>query len=170
LTIEAVHDLMTKHKMPYDQAWEMMREEWAFLPTEEDVPELGVDPDRLIEVLDEDSEPSLANIEANPLMLEVANLDGSLKPEFQEWESVLPLDADSLVPMWWPGEIEGQILSAEERAGDFAGNLEVLVAMREGHSAAHSPARNESSKPQHVLYSLLWLRSLVVEEWTPPWD
>ena len=29
---------------PYDQAWEAVREEWAFLPSEEDVPELGFDP------------------------------------------------------------------------------------------------------------------------------
>ncbi len=28
----------------YDQAWETLREEWAFLPSEEDVPELGFDP------------------------------------------------------------------------------------------------------------------------------
>ena len=28
----------------YDQAWEAVRQEWAFLPSEEDVPELGFDP------------------------------------------------------------------------------------------------------------------------------
>jgi len=30
-------------KLPYDQAWELVREEWAFLPSEEDQPNLGED-------------------------------------------------------------------------------------------------------------------------------
>jgi hypothetical protein len=30
--------------MAFWEAWELFRNEWAFLPTEEDVPELGTDP------------------------------------------------------------------------------------------------------------------------------
>jgi hypothetical protein len=43
LTLEALYDLEVKKKVPHDQAWEAVKEGWAFLPTEEDVPELGVD-------------------------------------------------------------------------------------------------------------------------------
>ena len=32
LTADALYDLTVVKKMPYDQAWELVREEWAFLP------------------------------------------------------------------------------------------------------------------------------------------
>jgi hypothetical protein len=35
MTSDAVYDLMIKG-VAHDQAWELMREEWAFLPEEED--------------------------------------------------------------------------------------------------------------------------------------
>ena len=47
LTGEALYDLTVVKKVPHDQAWELVKEEWAFLPTEEDVPELGFDPTQL---------------------------------------------------------------------------------------------------------------------------
>ena len=34
-TSDALHHLLTQG-VPYDQAWESVREEWAFLPTEAD--------------------------------------------------------------------------------------------------------------------------------------
>ena len=43
LTSEALADQVEKG-LPYNQAWELVREDWAFLPTEEDMPELGFDP------------------------------------------------------------------------------------------------------------------------------
>jgi hypothetical protein len=43
LTSDALATAIEKG-VPYDQAWETLREEWAFLPSEDDVPELGFDP------------------------------------------------------------------------------------------------------------------------------
>jgi hypothetical protein len=43
LTEEALEDLLSEG-VPYDQAWELVREMWICLPTEEDVPLLGEDP------------------------------------------------------------------------------------------------------------------------------
>ena len=40
LTSDALADLIHKG-VPYDQAWASVREEWAFLPSEEDPSELG---------------------------------------------------------------------------------------------------------------------------------
>lgn len=34
LTLDAMDDLMYKKRLSYDQAWELVREEWAFLPPE----------------------------------------------------------------------------------------------------------------------------------------
>jgi hypothetical protein len=42
-TSDALADLVAKG-LAYNQAWELVREEWAFLPSEDDVPELGFDP------------------------------------------------------------------------------------------------------------------------------
>ena len=55
LTANALDNLLFVKKMPYDMAWELVREEWAFLPDEEDVPELGVDPSRFPDLLPETS-------------------------------------------------------------------------------------------------------------------
>lgn len=43
LTEEAVFQL-TSQGMPIHEAWMQVREEWAILPTETDVPELGTNP------------------------------------------------------------------------------------------------------------------------------
>ena len=43
LTAEAVMGLVGQG-VDFWKAWELMREEWALLPSEEDQPELGVDP------------------------------------------------------------------------------------------------------------------------------
>jgi ubiquinone/menaquinone biosynthesis C-methylase UbiE len=32
LTADALYRLTVEQRLPYDQAWEMVREEWAFLP------------------------------------------------------------------------------------------------------------------------------------------
>ena len=42
-TSEAVLQLVAEG-LDFWKAWEMMREDWALLPSEEDQPELGVDP------------------------------------------------------------------------------------------------------------------------------
>jgi hypothetical protein len=36
MTSDAIYDLVTKHGLAPDQARELMREEWAFLPAEDD--------------------------------------------------------------------------------------------------------------------------------------
>ena len=33
-----MYELTVVKKLQYDQAWELVREEWAFLPSEEDSP------------------------------------------------------------------------------------------------------------------------------------
>jgi hypothetical protein len=43
-TMDALMALLQKG-MDYQTAWESVREQWMFLPSEEDLPELGVDPD-----------------------------------------------------------------------------------------------------------------------------
>lgn len=35
-TSDAIYDLVTKHGLSLDQARELMREEWAFLPEEDE--------------------------------------------------------------------------------------------------------------------------------------
>lgn len=44
LTAKALADAILRDGLSHDQAWELVREEWIFLPDEEDVPELGFDP------------------------------------------------------------------------------------------------------------------------------
>jgi hypothetical protein len=44
-TKEALAEMIEKG-LPYNQAWELVREEWLLLPSEEDVPMLGNDPAR----------------------------------------------------------------------------------------------------------------------------
>ena len=41
LTSDLMNDLLDKHRLSYDQAWELAREEWAFLPSEKDEPDLS---------------------------------------------------------------------------------------------------------------------------------
>ncbi len=102
-------------------------------------------------------------------MLEVAELDGEFKPEFEEWAGELgPLAPDTLVPLWWPSRWEGHEMTAQERIRDFAANLEVVFMLQpEHHSPSDSPASGStsgtraSSTPQRVLRSLIQLRSLV---------
>ena len=36
LTGETLYRLTVEEKLSYDQAWELVREEWAFVPSEED--------------------------------------------------------------------------------------------------------------------------------------
>ena len=43
LTSEALSELLSKG-VPYNQAWESIREEWALLPSEQEKPNLSFDP------------------------------------------------------------------------------------------------------------------------------
>jgi len=47
LTNDLMYDLLHKHRLSYDQAWELAREEWAFLPSEKDEPSPPFDPTTL---------------------------------------------------------------------------------------------------------------------------
>ena len=44
LTTDLLHDLAVAKKMDYQMAWELATREWAFLPDEEDQPQLLFDP------------------------------------------------------------------------------------------------------------------------------
>jgi hypothetical protein len=44
LTASLLHELAVVRKMDYQSAWELATWEWAFLPDEEDQPELSFDP------------------------------------------------------------------------------------------------------------------------------
>jgi hypothetical protein len=61
LTRDALAEAIA-HGMKYDQAWPAVREMWMYLPAEEDVPNLGEDPD---------SQPDPSNL---------ASIMGSPKP------------------------------------------------------------------------------------------
>ena len=44
LTTDLLYELTVVRKMDYQMAWEIATREWAFLPTEEDRPQLSFDP------------------------------------------------------------------------------------------------------------------------------
>ena len=44
LTTDLLYELTVVRKMDYQMAWEIATREWAFLPTEEDQPQLSFDP------------------------------------------------------------------------------------------------------------------------------
>jgi hypothetical protein len=44
LTTDLLYELTVVQKMDYQVAWELATKEWAFLPTEEDQPQLSFDP------------------------------------------------------------------------------------------------------------------------------
>ena len=44
LTGDLLYELTVVRKMEYQPAWEMATSEWAFLPSEEDQPQLSFDP------------------------------------------------------------------------------------------------------------------------------
>jgi hypothetical protein len=107
----------------------------------------------------------------HPLMLQVAEIDGTLKPEFQEeYGEMIDLDPGSLDPVWWMWAVDGQPMSARERHGYFNQRLDETSRELKRHepSAAASPPppgsdrvspTPPSSMPQLVLRSLLLLRS-----------
>ena len=47
LTTDLLHELAVIQKMDYQAAWEIATREWAFLPDEEDQPQLSFDPANL---------------------------------------------------------------------------------------------------------------------------
>lgn len=47
LTSDAMYQATTVEKQPYDQAWERLKEDWAFLPDEKDQPSLPFAPEHL---------------------------------------------------------------------------------------------------------------------------
>ena len=44
LTTSLLHELAVVRKMDYQIAWELATKEWAFLPDEDDQPQLSLDP------------------------------------------------------------------------------------------------------------------------------
>ena len=117
--------------------------------------------------------PQPRNSLAHQALLLLAQPNGQLKPEFQEWESLLSLEPESLVPVWWPHEeSNGRPLSSKERIVDFQETFTSLLSdsprpSRVSDSA--SPAKPNLT-PHSVLQSLLQLRSAVVPEITPTLD
>src|ERR1051325_3903991 len=66
---ERTSDLMDEllaTKLPYQQAWELAREEWAFLPSEQDQPELSFDPASLSESLSPESRANVRALRGRP--------------------------------------------------------------------------------------------------------
>jgi hypothetical protein len=118
--------------------------------------------------------PDRPSLLPHPLMLEIADVHGNLKPEFEEYEEMLPLEPGGLNPEWWPREAEGKPLSPRERHGHFNQQLdETYRRLRREKSAASSqpapesataPATAASSRPQLVLRSLLLLRSAALTD------
>ncbi len=54
LTSDLMYDLQNgPSKLPYQEAWELAREEWAFLPSEKDEPSHNVNPSELQSQLSE---------------------------------------------------------------------------------------------------------------------
>ena len=60
LTREALQQRVLKDGVPYPQAWEELREQWAFLPDEESLPHLGFNPSDLPNQVPEDGAPDLS--------------------------------------------------------------------------------------------------------------
>jgi len=105
----------------------------------------------------------------HPALLLLADPDGNLKPEFVDWDGDLLLQPGSLIPAWYPWEVEGEELSAEDRNAQFRFDLE-------RHQSSHLPAMSssapgapatpaESAWTAHdVLRALLELRSVRCQE------
>jgi hypothetical protein len=104
----------------------------------------------------------------HPLMLHVAEIDGTLKPAFQEYEDEFQLEPGTLDPEWWPCRVvsnDGRLrhLTRAERHTDFVLNLdETYRAMRVAIRA--EPSAEAVSKPRLVLRALLRLRAAVVAD------
>ena len=120
--------------------------------------------------------PDRPSLLPHPLMLEISDIHGNLKPAFQEYEEMLPLEPGSLNPAWWPHQ--GKALSVRERHGDFNSHLdETYRHERQSPGAFPPPPANAtasatppSSRPQLVLKSLLLLRSAVLRADSPTQD
>jgi hypothetical protein len=94
------------------------------------------------------------NQPAHPAMLLLANPDGSLRSEFQDWaeDQTFELNGGTLLPTWWPYEHleDGDSLSHEERVGIFHDELENLLSF----------SRERGVTPNDVLKALIFLRDL----------
>jgi hypothetical protein len=119
----------------------------------------------------------------HPLMLQVAEIDGTLKAEFEDYREMIDLDPGSLDPVWWMWAVEGQPMDQAERHGYFNQRLDEtyrFLKSTEPPSAATSPTptgerysvadRAPSSMPQLVLKSLLLLRSEALPDDSPTRD
>lgn len=106
----------------------------------------------------------------HPLLLEIANADGSLRPEFQEWEELLPLEPDSLVPEWFPGAFEGQQLSPEDREQCFRKEFEAAHQDLLWSGSRRSPGACGSAPLHPALRYLLLLRSALLPATIPAPD
>ena len=121
--------------------------------------------------------PRLRTIRPHPLMLQVANLGGEPKPEFEQWRhDLLNLEADTLIPCWFPHSLDGiGTLTERDRADAFAEYFEMTYRMF--LPSAPRPASGfstvpptENSRPQRVLKALIELREIFPPHWTPARD
>ena len=114
--------------------------------------------------------PDRPSLLPHPLMLEIADIHGNLKPEFQEYEEMLPLEPGSLGPVWWPHQVEGQPMNTRERHRHFVQRLDETYREVNRHApsaaisqpppgSATASATLSNSMPQLVLKSLLLLRA-----------
>lgn len=117
---------------------------------------------------------------AHPAMLLLVNLDGSLKPEFKDWErgqlQLLDVDPGSLLPVWWPTETDDglrETLSYEDRMVIFREQLDNLLSLHvHGGDIIKSSRRflsvtpvEEILSPEVVLNCVRQLHSIFAHYW-----
>jgi hypothetical protein len=91
-------------------------------------------------------------------MRAIAFPDGSLRIEFEDWEADIgPLESDTLVPSWWPDEIDGQRLDLDERATSFS---EILSGQLLAQSPRSDGVRHasDSLEPLDTVKAIIALR------------
>lgn len=100
------------------------------------------------------------------LMSSVAWRDGSVRAGLEEWsdEGLLDLDPDSLVPLWFPWQIEDVEFSPDDRRESFNAYLSVIYQtlrpVPQGTSSDDSSAQL-TSRQRLVLSALHELRSML---------
>ncbi len=115
---------------------------------------------------DEVVAPAVAAPTPHPLMLLVAQEDGTLKPEFEDWETNLSLSRGDLIPLEWPYVVEGRQLTVEERARSFEGNLEAMLHLELPLDRADAAAkvsdlvRQDPTLPRRVLLAVIGLKHM----------
>jgi hypothetical protein len=112
-------------------------------------------------------------------MLQVAELDGRLKPEFAEdYGELIDLEPGTLDPVWWPWAVQGEGRTPAQRHADFSINLDDMYrALKKSAESSSPPPPSdfpyptlENSKPHLVLRALLWLRAAALPDDRPTFD